>query len=211
MKKNTTELIKFVGHNRPKELYIEWFPSYFVDKINNRFITKEYFEQEYKKDPILKNLAKKFKISAKNVSKIKDFYSKEGIILDKSNYIGKIMPIPTKTNNNKRYMYNLTTREQRMVDLKDIDSYINNGWQLGTLLPELDEKEVYSSLLQLRDYTLLSAKFNIGVKTMKRFLQFTGKETKANLIKPLTGEVTKIKMTNKIKNYFLNNGWEENP
>lgn len=177
--KNTLELKKFIGHEEPNDLYVVWFPSYFFDKINNKFITREYFEDLYKNTPNISKISKSIGVGEKSLRSLKKFYESKG--LDLSKYQKK--QVKSTGFSGKRIVNNEV--EELVINESELDNYIRKGYKLGKL-------------------KLLSRQDIINYYTLGNNFKNCAKKYSTTLEK--IKEILKIDNTFEIRNYHNSNG-----
>lgn len=160
--KNTLEQKKIIGGEEPENLYTIWFPIYFLDKKNNKFISAEYFSNLYKNTPNLEKLSSNIGISRHSLKKIKDFYEKEKGINFSINTIGKGGHIKTKGFSGKRYINNGI--EELIVNNTEIENFLKKGYILGKL-KLLNKNDIIDWYTQGNSISDCAKKFKVRKKT----------------------------------------------
>lgn len=205
--KDTLEIKTFIGHNEPDKLYDEWFPMYFYDKSNNYFITKEYFEEEYRKLPNIEKLATKFGIAKKYVRELRDYYTSKGSILDESNkqrkpYSNRGSGFSGKTFVNK-------DRKTTVIDKTELKEYLDKGYSLGKDIP-INKIDVYNFYVAGNSLKKTAAKFSTTNNKIKEILELTNSSSTAWFHNDSRRESIHLLVKDNImKNDILNNGWIE--
>lgn len=161
--KDTLKVEKFIGHDEPNDLYNTWFPEYFLDKVNNKFITQEYFKELYNK---FHNLEKIAKYLNRNRSKIKDYYTSKGLDLS-SETKGRRGYVITSGFSGKCIVHN--DSEQLVIDKKDLDKYMTKGYSRGKLkiISKIDIIDYYTDGNNIRS---CAKKFSTNISKIKEIL-----------------------------------------
>ena len=167
--KDTLELKTFIGHNIPENLYAIWFPHYFLDKTNNKFISFEYFLNMYTSLPNMSKLSKIFQTDKTNVRILRDYYIKE----DPSR--APLFSIRGKTAFDKFFVNDGV--KTITINKLDLEKYLKNGWKRGKLTKLPDKSIIVNEFVEHPSIKDLSRKYKTSDKKVKDILGFTGKET----------------------------------
>lgn len=193
--KDSLELRKFIGHSEPEDLYIIWFPQYFLDKVNSRFITKDYFESLFKSIHNLEKISKLIGVGRRYLKLVRDFYK-----LD----LGKYKSHPaSKAFSGKKYVNNGT--EELIIESSELERYIKNGYAPGklTILPKQDIMNYYTSGNGIKD---CAKKFSTIPNKIKEVLGIDS--TFEIRIYCKSGRVTRLLVNKNIHEKLIENGWK---
>ena len=205
--KNTLEIKTFVGHNEPDKLYDEWFPIYFYDKSNNCFITKEYFEEEYKKLPNIEKLSVKFKIARKYVRKLRDYYISKGSILNESNKQRK--PHSNRGSGFSGKTFVNKDNKTIVINKTELQGYLNKGYKPGKYT-QLNKIDVYNFYIAGNSLRKTAEKFSTTNNKIKEILELTDNSSTMWFHNDSRREsIHLLVKDSKMKDDILKNGWVE--
>lgn len=191
--KNTLEIKTYIGHDEPEDLYNTWFPIYFYDKINNKFISKDYFAELYKNTTNLENLSRKIKISRHNLKIIRDYYN-----LDKKKENNKGFTGKTYVNKDGNYL---------VVNNSELDKYISLGYELGKRSKIIDKSVLLPFYIEGKNIKTLSKKFKIKPDRVKSELGLTNTDKSEWFHKNSIKKSIHPTINNELKQKFIENGW----
>lgn len=201
--KDTLEVKKFIGHDEPDKLYDTWFPIYFLDEVNNKFITLEYFEELYDKFHNLEKIARYLnKKDKRKIKELRDYYISKGLDLS-SKTKGKRGYATTSGFSGKCIVHN--NSEQLVINREDLNKYMAKGYSKGKLkiIPEADIIDYYTKGNNMKN---CAKKFSISSNKIKEILKID-KTFEIRIYHNSEGKVIRLFVNKEYHEKLLSNGW----
>ena len=197
--KDTLEIISCKGHEEPSDLYNIWFPAYFLDKVNNKFITAEYYSENFKLYPSVEKLSKIFGIGKENLFKVRNYY----ISLD-LNLFGLTSEFKTKKKKNDKCFVNKDGKFI-MINKSDLDKYLSNGYERGKTSSMAKKEDVLEYYLQGHTIDETHHHFHIDPEAVKEKLGIKKEDPNRWFYKD--GRSIKLKVNKELQDMFFERGW----
>ena len=204
--KVTLEKIKIVGIKDPDNLYIDIFPFYFYDKINNKFITEQYLLELYNKYNNIERLSSFLKTSTKSLRKIKKYYLENGTLLKPADFNS---PTSKKTFSGKTFVNK--DKKYIVIDKSEINKYISLGYEPGKLSSNLNVEDIIEFYVKGNSLKDTAKHFNTVVFNIKYKLGLIDnpEATQIWFHKDSEKKTIHLLVTNKLKELIESNGWVE--
>lgn len=205
LNKNTLEIKEFY----PEEitgLYDIWFPQYFLDKTNNKFISEEYLIEKLNLTQSKAKLCKEFQTSNHSLHAIIDYY----ISIDKS-FVEKLRD---KNGNPVKEVYdsrfgskNKTIMNKdgvtRAIYKSEVEKYLDLGWELGKPIP-ISREELIDYCIEGHSLVDCNEHFKIAHRRLKKLIG-----ENAKFMDFYKGNKTvRLFVDDEIYNRLIENGWK---
>jgi hypothetical protein len=191
-------------------LYNVWFPQYFLDKINNVFISEDYLIEKFNQRPNRLELSKSLGIARKSVEKLFDYYkSIDTQFNSKLSYDnGKRNRSNYKSKGFSGKIYVHKEDKEVVIEKLDLEKYVSAGWELGKL-SNLNRNAVIDFYCQGNNTKICAKYFKVDYTKIRKTIGITEEFITKHFYKKgdTSGKYIRLQVNEYLESRLNENGW----